>query len=502
MKSQQQQYQIDRKNVIVRLLKSSAFILLSRTIEAGVGFGTLAIIARHLGPELMGTYLLALSLSLLFQVIVRFGLQNITVREISKKPECAGDIFSYILTAQTVVTIIFMTAFLAVITVIWHKDILLAQCLILLVFSWVVLQPYRVLLSCAFLSVMKMHWDTVMVLIQQVFLLAGVVYWAFVIKGGPVSLCAFFLPSFSISVIIGFYLLHRDCFKIKIVFRFDKKIWWYFRESWVIAIDEILIQANLRLGVYLLGFLSNTSQIAFFSAPQRILLRIRMFMSALMRPLLPEFSQQAENNREKLFNYFKRSGQVFLGFGTALSIALFILSKPLVIFLLGKDFEPAASSFAIISLYIPFLFFSALCGYVILSLNRQSLLAINTLIGFLFQFCVAMVLIPRYHQIGAVGAAYAFLASCIGISILHYYTLNKLLNLRGFLYKQWPILVAASASVIVMKLTSVQPLFLLLITESLYVFILLISKYIRVDYTLSLLRMCIELIKRRNQKNS
>jgi O-antigen/teichoic acid export membrane protein len=281
-----------------------------------------------------------------------------------------------------------------------------------------------------------MYWETLLLTLQQIFSVVGVLFVVYYLDGGPVLIFTVFLITAAVKTIIAYTVVHKKLFKLSIKCGSKDQIHQYFSESWPIALQDSLRQGNIRIGILLLGIMSNHTQVAYFAAPFRILVRVRILMFSLIRPLLPEFSRQAILNRQVLARYFEVASRWMILIGTFITGILWFFSEYIVLLILGDDFKGAVIPFKIMTLFIPFIFFIFLSLYVLYACNSQQHALKNSLAGLMTNIILILLLIPKFQ---ATGAAVAFVVSCIVISALHLRLICRILPLPRFIIGQWPL---------------------------------------------------------------
>jgi O-antigen/teichoic acid export membrane protein len=92
------------------------------------------------------------------------------------------------------------------------------------------------------------------------------------------------------------------------------------------------------------------------------------------------------------------------GLAVLVGAAAYMLAMPLLVWLFGAEFAPAASPFRILCLGLPLVFSIWVLHAIIISVNREHLLVKTALVGLAVNVSLNLYVIPR---MGADGAALA-----------------------------------------------------------------------------------------------
>lgn len=113
---------VPMKLKLPRLLQNIGWMSASTFLRMASGLLTFVIVARILGPEQFGTYMLWMAIASLLGLIVNFGFTPLVLREIGASPDLTKSLMSEVLTARALLA----SALLAVVSVIaafWLDDL-------------------------------------------------------------------------------------------------------------------------------------------------------------------------------------------------------------------------------------------------------------------------------------------------------------------------------------------------------------------------------------------
>ena len=153
----------------------------------------------------------------------------------------------------------------------------------------------------------------------------------------------------------------------------------------------------------ILGFLTNTEQVGFYTTAvklSKILIMILVaFTTVLVPPLALAYKEQRYTDANvllsKSFNYV-----VFIS--VPLSMGIFVIAKPLILLFSGDNFLPAVTSLKILSPTVLIIGLSYVFGQQIINATGNERYFLRcTMIGMLISLLLNMLLIPYIQQMGA-----------------------------------------------------------------------------------------------------
>jgi O-antigen/teichoic acid export membrane protein len=278
----------------------------------------------------------------------------------------------------------------------------------------------------------QMHWDIVVTMVHQ-FLVLGLVVLAVFSQGydlpGILTLLA--VAAF-VQVLFCWALVWYRYASVNIQSMSIRSSLRYLKSGFSVAVSNTCKQGSNYLGVFALKLFFGVTELAFFAAPLRILLRLRIGVMILIRAVAPEFSRRAANEPETLSGVFSFVSRIFLLLGVAGSFILILLKSLILHLILGPEFQDAALCFVIISLFLPFLFFDFFCMSFLIACNQERLNMMNNIKSFVVYIFISLAMV---YFFGTFGAAVSFLFINIFISILQFISVKKIIKLKNYLFK-------------------------------------------------------------------
>ena len=195
-----------------------------------------------------------------------------------------------------------------------------------------------------------------------------------------------------------------------------------------LALCTISTELYARMDITMLNIISDSKTVGFYTYSQKIINIVITLLVAITSVFLPRLSYYYENNKEKFKELVKFGFENMILLSIPTCIGMMLLSKSIVLVLLGHDFLPAYTTIIILSLMIPLKCIGdIICYQVMICAGREVVLMKSYFIIMVVNFINNLLLIPLFE---AKGAAVASVISEIlaFLFVLHYS--RKYINLK------------------------------------------------------------------------
>lgn len=455
-------YFLENKIEEQRIVKNSFWIALARF--GGSLFRAILIIYsfRILGPQLQGSFSLAMNFVLIFSVVPDFGLTAILIREISKlykKSQTGDKLTNKYEPRQTNTKIeidvnnekrkeILANAFLAVIVLlsfslliinltknIFIKDNL-ALSLIFVLSLFLVFDVLREFFYSLFRAKEKMELQALSHLITN-FLLLFLGVFFLKIKPLPIYLAYTYLLASFLGFIFTVLLLKREiCYNYFKFFQVKTGIF-LLNKSWPIGLANFLFLVLTYLDSLIVGWFHSSKEVGFYSSVVKITEFLYFFPAALAMSIFPILSKKiTESEKDEIKKTIRFGSELALLFSLPMFIGIFLLAKEIIVLLFGIKYIEASLALSLISFALPFNFLLLIFIDVLIALDkRRDILVYDFLVVFL-NLILNLIFVPRFSYFAAsVIASLSALISLIFTYILvKKYTGFSLRNVHFFNY--------------------------------------------------------------------
>ncbi|HET9587657.1 MAG TPA: oligosaccharide flippase family protein [Anaerolineales bacterium] len=418
-----------------RVAQNSLWMILSRFGAQGLAVVFTVLVARRLGSEGFGEYALIIAIIFVGNALTTFGTDMLLIREIA-----ARDDFSrvpYALTVQLVLSGLFVAAVWVLGASILNQPSVSITALRISSFSLIPLAFFTVftsilrgvqrmdayasihlLFSLLQIGAVLLLYDRDLILLVSLLLIAQTLSALF-----AGALCFLVIPR-------SWVVFHPSSLFLSSQFVS------FLKEAAPIAVLALLGIAYQRLNIYLLATMSGAVETGLYSAAFRAVEASKTAHLAVFAALYPAISKGMSllhspasmlsaavatastsdlpsAQRERLVTAYAK---FLLAGATIISLSLFILAGPLVVFLYGSEFMVSSSILQILAwILIPFTINTYLT-LSLLALNRERLIGRALAISLLALLALNFWWIPAR---GAEGSAWAALvAECVQSIVL------------------------------------------------------------------------------------
>lgn len=177
----------------------------------------------------------------------------------------------------------------------------------------------------------------------------------------------------------------------------------HLKPSLRIFVLNLITSIYVNLDSVMLGFLSTTVAVGFYSSVTRLTKVLLGIVTTLGTVLLPRLSNYISNGDIVAFNTVAvKSSRFVVTIALPMVIGLIFSAPQVIMVMCGAEFIPAIQTIQIIAPIILFIGMSNLIGLQILySQGEERIVIISTLCGAIINFILNFVLIPYFAQNGA-----------------------------------------------------------------------------------------------------
>ena len=395
-------------------------ILLNLLIKPIALFGIDATVQNRVGPENYGIYFSLLNLSVLFNILLDFGINNYTTKNLAQNPEEIKKYFGRVFTFRLVLFSLysFLTFFIAFILGYTGKPLFLLAFLILNQFLILTIAYFRSHFSGfhffktdAFISVLDRG---LLILVGGAMLFSPWAPEKFKIEWfiWVQTFC------YTATLVVGFVLLikhlKRPYFSWDPYFSFD-----LIKKSWPYALLIVLMLFYTRVdGVMLERIHSNGAyESGIYAQGFRLLDALYMFGMIFASLLFPLFSKQLKESIPAVLELVRNSANLLLS-GVIIIIFVTCFNSSFILGLIYTDFSDAVAPFRFLMIGFFPICMNFIFGTLLTANGNLKALNLISLGGIAANVCVNLLLIPKY---GALGAAIATCCTQMVTAILQYF---------------------------------------------------------------------------------
>lgn len=382
------------------IIKNSIFNILYVGMNLLFPLITSIYIGRILLPVGVGKVSYAQNVASYFVSFAALGLPSYGLREISKvrnAREKLNKTFSELIIINSISTILVAIAYIFIVLIIpsYRKEILLyLACgipVVLNVFDvdWF----YQGLEDYEYITVRSIAIKIISIILMFIFIKdrSDYVLYAFIVSLATVGNYIFNIVHARNIVKFNF---HAVCLKKHV------------RPLINFAFIIILSSIYSKIDILMLGYFADNKSIGYYSYGQKIVNIILMACNAATTVLMPRLSLYYANNRDQFYNLIKKGIKVITFISFPVCVGMFFLSKPVILVLFGEAFE---NSINVVKWFTPIILIKTygdlLCYQILISTGNEKQSIYASVIGSIINVVLNFLLIPRYHEVGAVFAS-------------------------------------------------------------------------------------------------
>lgn len=166
---------------------------------------------------------------------------------------------------------------------------------------------------------------------------------------------------------------------------------------------SVSVSIYTNMDTVMLGFLSDDSQVGYYSAATKMKSIVTTAVTALGGVLLPRMSYFIASQKiSEFYAIIKKSFNYILIIAISAGVYLIIMSDTIIFFLAGSEYEAAIIPMQIISVTILLIGLNNITGMqMLVPTQREKITTMSTICGAIVNVIVNAFAIPRYGAIGA-----------------------------------------------------------------------------------------------------
>ncbi|WP_461947113.1 oligosaccharide flippase family protein [Nostoc sp.] len=417
-----------------KFISNSLSMIVNRLAQSITAFVLTASIARTLGAEALGQYLLAYSYYFIFVGIASQGLKTLFTRELAREPEKTP---IYLMSGTWLQLIFSFFSYGVLVIVVFLLPYSSKTSTICYIMGLTII-PFALsnITEAIFQAQEKMHLiaiSTVPVYILRVIIMI----WAMQLKYGIESLGAILCFSETLILVIEWIFI------IRLV-----KIEWQIDGNFVLntiknartffAIEGIAV-LNGRVQILILSLLGNEFLVGLFGGITQLLLPFSIIANSITLAMFPRFSKAVDQGRDRQRQIAENVIEILLIMALPLLIGLLFFGKDLLVLIYNPSFAQANLALRLSAISLVFLPFIRSLAYVLVANGFEIVnlreVVITTTLGSLG----GVALVSQYQLLGA--ALMALLMTIIGFSQYIYFTYTRLFSLNLWRIMRRPLLI-------------------------------------------------------------
>ncbi|MGM0404681.1 MAG: flippase [Thermoplasmatota archaeon] len=406
----------------VKVLKNTGWLASAQIIARVFSAVFIILLANHLLPTSFGIFNSVLAISYISTVVVDWGLDEMTIREVSiepkKAPKYLGDILFLRLLLGSI-TILVISIIYYVIA--GNIGINIPFYIILIAVLILTFEKLSNAFSAQFQALERMELQALVTLIWKiVYLSLGIL--AIYLDYGLLKILIFLLVSYIFQLFLSI-VIYRIGLPISKISSPDPKRWRsLLKTSSPFALFVTVSVIYGHVIIVLLAFFSSSYATGLYSASWKIIIFLGVVPYSFGRAIYPVFSRLYSSGRKILKRAYLESLRFLLILSLPLTLGLYVIAGDILRLIYTVEYQMTIEVFKTMIWMIPFLFMNGSLKMVLWSSERTFDSSKNLMMASAALVISGIILIPIY---GALGAAIAIVLAEIFHFLLNYHIVSE-----------------------------------------------------------------------------
>lgn len=370
--------------------------------------------ARMLGSvDELGKFSFALLLGGVFETLMDFGLQQVTIRAVARDRSRAPFLLRHALAIKLLWASAALLALVATANVLRPQWDVRFACY--LIGGSLVFRSYMLTIRGVLQGLEHFGWDALVVLADRILLLLfGVA--ALWMGTGLRGLAIAFVIARGTALVLA--LLVTELRLGGVGFSYDRDVWRELHRT-ALPLGFFLVVLNLYSYVdgVMLGYLRTDAETGLYAAAYRIYEGFTYAALALSTVLTPRLSALFTTDRLQHRRLSIGGAAAAAALGACVALAAFAIATPILVWLFGAEYAAATSAFRILVVGLPVVFAIWILHAIAISVDRERLLLQTGIIGLAVNIGLNLYVIPHYGPVGAAAATVAGEAVSLGVLV-------------------------------------------------------------------------------------
>jgi O-antigen/teichoic acid export membrane protein len=224
----------------------------------------------------------------------------------------------------------------------------------------------------------------------------------------------------------------------------------------------------------MLSFMKGDAVVGWYAAASNLTYGLKPIPHLFMSALFPLMSYYFISSKDLLKKSYEKSFKYLFYLGLPISVGTLLLSEKIILFLYGPEFSNSIIALQILSWDILLIFLYACAAFLLISIDKQNIMALVAGSTALINVILNLLLIPQYSYIGAAIAT----ITAEGFLLISYLYLNvKYIHgipFHKIIFK--PMIACGVMGLFLLQITEINLFVQIFLSIIIYCFILFLLK--------------------------
>jgi len=359
---------------------------------------TLPYLVRVLGPEKYGLVNFAAAFAMYFAIITDYGFNLSATQDISvnrKNPERTSQIFSAVISIKMILFFISAILFTIIVFIfpIFKKDLLLFAITFVSVFGTALFPIwfYQGIEKMNYILVINVTVRTILTALIFLFIKQESDYILFAILNS-ISFVAIGVVGLLVSISslkVKYFVPAKGILKQQLV------------DGWNLFLSTIWINLYTTSNVFVLGLFAPASVVGYFAAADKVRMAFQGILSPITQSVFPHVNKMLSESYERFIGFNKKILKIGFIIGALISLVIFIFAEPIVIIILGHEYQSSIIILRIIAWLPLIIIISNVLGIqTMIPLNKHKPFSIILFFAAVINLILAFIIVPKYFEVG------------------------------------------------------------------------------------------------------
>jgi O-antigen/teichoic acid export membrane protein len=462
-------------NDVRKIGLNTLFLVSSQVIFSILALIISIFVARILGDVAFGKYSLANAFPSIFTVFLDLGYTTLLIREVSKDKSLSNEYLSNALKLRLILFPLIFLILVISVNILGYPDS--TKNIVYLFSIFIFLRTVTNIFYGTFRAFEKMEYEAAIVIFTTI--VRGSFGLIILSLGyGLIELGLIFVFSGVAEFVIALIISRKKFIKTK--FQMQNS---FFRTTIKTALPIGMLSIfgiiYVRIDTIMLSLFKGDAVVGWYNAAYSLVLGFTFIPVLFMHSLLPAMSVYYVSSKEALQKAYEKSFKYLFILGLPMAVGIFILADKFILLFYGSEFANSFIALQILAWDILLYFLTTCTGFVLISIDKQNLMAITLGISAILNITLNLFLIPLYSLIGA---GIATLTCELFLLIIYLYINKKnsfTINLKMILFP--PIIACCIMGIFLYTLREIHYILLIPIAFLLYIFLLILFKGLTKD---------------------
>jgi len=404
------------------IARNTIYLTTAYVFQKATAFVYFALIARHLGVDLLGKYAFSVFFIMLLSILIDLGINQVLTREIAKYPEKTneylGNAFSFKILTGALVYILAIV----LVNILGYPQI--TKNLVMITGIVMFFDALTQTMYATMRGHQNLKYESVATVIYQsveIAIGACVLFFKLPIYGLVLAILGGSLGTF-----IYTFIKVIKVFKVKISLVFEKVV---VKKLLKLAIPffiaGVFIKIYSHIDSVLLTKFAGDEAMGFYSIPYKLVFSLQVLPMAFGASVYPAFSNYWLKSREMLKNVFQKSFFYLMLIVLPITFGTIVLADQIIIKVYSSQYEPSILALQILITSALFSFLAFPVGALLNACDKQKINTRNIGIVMVVNIIINLILIPKFSFIGASIAALCSQALLFSMGLIY---VKKIIN--------------------------------------------------------------------------